>query len=464
MKKKILYLECASGISGDMTVASLLDLGADRDKLDRVLTSLQLEGFTYQVTRGLSHGMEGCDFDVILAPEGHHHPHHVEASTHDHSHGDHEHEHFHGDHEHEHSHGDHEHEHTHDHQHDHQHEHQHEHSHDGAEHAHAHVHAHEPHQHEHRNLASVYEVIDRGVMSDKARALAKKIFLIVAEAEAKAHGKPIDEVHFHEVGAIDSIVDIVAAAVCVDDLGIDECVVTGLSEGTGLVRCQHGDLPVPVPAVSEIAARYGIPLRIGNAKGEMVTPTGIAIVAALRTQTSLPEQFVIEKIGKGLGKRDFGFPNLLRSMIIRVEVDEGRVWVIESNIDDATGEQLGFAMEEILLAGAKDVHYVPCFMKKSRPAYLLRIIVSEDKLPQVEDAVFRNTTTIGLRKFPVQRTCLKRESVSVDLPCGTVEVKKCSWDGSVFYYPEYESVKTVSKASGVDFKTVFDQAKAGAAR
>ncbi len=440
MKKKMLYLECASGISGDMTVASLLDLGANRDKLDRVLTSLHLEGFSVQVTQSLSHGMAGCDFDVILAHEGHHHPHHAEASTHEHFHDDHEHEHHHGDHEHEHGH---------------------DHTHDEA--AHAHVHAHEPHQHEHRNLANVYEVIDRGVMSDKARALAKKIFLIVAEAEAKAHGKLIDEVHFHEVGAIDSIVDIVAAAVCIDDLGIEDCVVTGLSEGTGLVRCQHGDLPVPVPAVAAIAERYAIPLRIGNVKGEMVTPTGIAIVAALRTQTSLPELFVIEKIGKGLGKRDFGFPNLLRSMIISVEVDSGRIWVVESNIDDATGEQLGFAMEEILLAGAKDVHYVPCFMKKSRPAYILRIIVSEDKLSKVEDAVFRNTTTIGLRKFLVQRTCLTRENVSVHLPFGTVEVKKCSWDGSAFYYPEYESVKAVSKASGVDFKTVFDQAKAGVA-
>ncbi len=449
MKKKMLYLECASGISGDMTVASLLDLGASREKLDRVLTSLQLEGFTYQVTQGLSYGMEGCNFDVVLAQEGHHHAHHADASAADeHSHDDHIHAHHTQASAHEHHHG-------------HEHEQHHEHSHGKAE--HGHVHAHEPHQHEHRNLADVYEVIDRGDMSDKARTLAKKIFLIVAEAEAKAHGKPIDEVHFHEVGAIDSIVDIVAAAVCIDDLGIDECVVTGLSEGTGLVRCQHGDLPVPVPAVAEIAVRYAIPLRIGNAKGEMVTPTGIAIVAALRTQTSLPEQFVIEKIGKGLGKRDFGFPNLLRSMLISVEIDTERVWVIESNIDDATGEQLGFAMEALLSAGAKDVHYVPCYMKKSRPAYILRIIVSEDKLVQVEDAVFRNTTTIGLRKFPVQRICLKRESVSVDLPFGKVEVKKCSWDGSVFYYPEYESVKAVSKVSGVDFKTVFDQAKASAA-
>lgn len=425
MKTKMLYLECASGISGDMTVASLLDLGASREKLDRALRSLHLDGFEYNISRRQSYGMEGCDFDVVLEHDEHHHP---EEHGHEGHHGGHEPHHHHGN--------------------------------DVSE-APCHHHHHH-HHHEHRNLADVYAVIDRGEMSDNARTLAKKIFMIVAEAEAKAHGKPVSEVHFHEVGAIDSIVDIVAASVCFDDLGIGECVVTGLSEGSGLVRCQHGDLPIPVPAVAAISARYAIPLRMRNVSGEMVTPTGIAIVAALRTKTSLPEQFTIEKCGIGLGKRDFGFPNLLRSMVISEDVDEGRTWVVESNIDDATGEQLGLAMEAILNAGARDVHYVPCYMKKSRPAYVLRIIVTEDKLADIEDAVFRNTTTIGLRKYPVLRTCLKRESVSVQLPFGTVEVKQCSWNGGMFNYPEYESVKKLSQESGIDFKTVFDQAKAGA--
>ena len=415
MKSKMLYLECATGISGDMVVASLLDLGADRAKLDQVLRSLRLDGFDYAVTRGHSHGMEGCDFDVRLAAEEHHHD---PGHEHDHEHG-----------------------------HDHPHEHTHEHA------------------HEHRNLADVDAVIDRGDMSEAARALAKRIFRIVAEAEAKAHGKPVEEVHFHEVGAIDSIVDIVAAAVCLDDLGIVDCVVTGLSEGTGTVRCQHGDLPVPVPAVLNIATRHAIPLRIGSAKGEMVTPTGIAIAAAIRTCDALPETFTVERVGIGLGKRDFGFPNLLRSLLISAEtpaVPEG-LWMVETNIDDSTGEQLGLAMEAILKAGARDVHYVPCFMKKSRPAYLLRILAGEDRLADIESAVFRNTTTIGLRRHRVSRTCLEREMIRVELPCGTVEVKRCRWGGGVLHYPEYESVKRVAEASGVDFKTVFDQAKAGAA-
>ena len=486
MKRRMLYLEGASGISGDMVVASLLDLGADRAKLDHVLRSLHLEGFDYAVTRGRSHGMEGCDFHVRLAAEEHpHDPGHehgalgdralpresrktcclrgragspstplqaeaailrVATEEHHHDHDAHDHEH--------------DHEHAHDHEHPHEHEHEHEH-----EHAHGHVHEHDhEHAHEHRNLSDVHAVIDRGDMSEAARALAKRIFRIVAEAEAQAHGKPVDEVHFHEVGAIDSIVDIVAAAVCLDDLGLVDCVVTGLTEGTGTVRCQHGDLPVPVPAVLNIATRHAIPLRIGTAKGEMVTPTGIAIAAAIRTCGALPESFTIERCGIGLGKRDFGFPNLLRSLILTAgaEAEPEGLWMVETNIDDSTGEQLGLAMEAILSAGARDVHYVPCFMKKSRPAYLLRILADEDRLADVESAVFRTTTTIGLRRHRVSRTCLAREMIQVELPCGTVDVKRCRWDGGVLHYPEYESVKRVAEASGVDFKTVFDQAKAKA--
>ena len=165
----------------------------------------------------------------------------------------------------------------------------------------------------------MYEVIDRGEMTDRARELSRKIFRIVAEAEAAAHGCPVEEVHFHEVGALDSIVDIVSAAVLYDDLGITECVVTGLTEGTGFVHCQHGELPVPVPAVLNIAQANRIPLRLTDVKGEMVTPTGIAIAAALRTRNRLPESFLVEKIGIGLGKRDFGRPNLLRALLLREE-------------------------------------------------------------------------------------------------------------------------------------------------
>lgn len=401
---KRLYLEGSSGISGDMTVGALLDLGANREKLDAVLKSLHLEGFDYSVSRKSSRGIDGCDFDVILHEHEHHHEH------------EHEHEHHHHEHEHE-------------------------------------------HHHEHRNLNDVYAVIDRGEMTDRARALAKKIFLIVAEAESKAHGKPIEEVHFHEVGAIDSIVDIVSAAVLIDDLGITECAVTGLTEGTGSVHCQHGELPVPVPAVVNIAAAYSIPLRTSEVNGEMVTPTGIAIAAALRTQTALPREYTVTKVGIGLGKRDFGRANILRAMLLETAADPDRIFLLETNIDDCTGEQLGLALEKLMAAGARDAHFIPCFMKKNRPAYLLRVITDTAHLPEIERIIFESTTTIGLCKIPVERTVMQRETVELQLPSGTVRAKKCSWNGITRVYPEYESVKALAEKSGMDFQTVFEAAK-----
>ena len=250
-----------------------------------------------------------------------------------------------------------------------------------------------------------------------------------------------------------------AASVLIDDLGITDCVVTGLTEGTGFVRCQHGELPVPVPAVLNIAQAYSIPLRTTAIAGEMVTPTGIAIAAALRTRSSLPGEYLVSKVGIGLGKRDFGRANLLRAMLIEEKSDPEQIYVVECNIDDSTGEAFGYAMEKLLENGAKDVHFLPCFMKKNRPAYLLRAIVTETLLPKIETIIFETTTTIGLRKFPVERTCMQRETVNLTLPFGTVRAKKCVWNDVERCYPEYESIRQLSESSGIDFHTVFTQAK-----
>lgn len=277
----MLYIEGAAGISGDMTVGALLSLGADREKLKAVLDSLRLgDEFSCEITQKTSYGIAGTDFDVVLPCRRRHH-HDGHGCRHGQVHG----------------------------------------------HAH-HEHHHPERPHEHRNLADVEAVIDSGEMSDRARALAKKAFRYVAEAEAKAHGKPVGEVHFHEVGAIDSIVDIVSAAVLFDDLGETECVVTGLTEGSGTVTCAHGELPVPVPAVLNIAAATGVPLRTSDAKGECVTPTGIALAAAFRTRDSLPDAYRVLGVGTGLGKRDYGRPAILR--IMRIEaVSEGRWEIVQ---------------------------------------------------------------------------------------------------------------------------------------
>lgn len=302
MKK--LYLECNAGISGDMLVAALLDLGADRAKLDEALQSIPAKGFTYNISRVSKAGVDCCDFDVVLDAEHENHDHDMSflhgeaAAAHVHSH---EHEHCH----------DHEHEHCHEHHHDHDHEHEHEHD---------HVHVHTPHEHhhhhEHRGLKEVIEIINGTQMSEQARALALKIFDIIAKAEGKAHAVAKEDVHFHEVGAIDSIVDIVAIAVCFDSLGVDEVIVPELCEGRGTVRCQHGVLPVPVPATANIMQSFGLNVRLLPVQGEFVTPTGAAAAAALMTTDELPEQFKICAIGLGAGKRQYERPSILRALFI----------------------------------------------------------------------------------------------------------------------------------------------------
>lgn len=283
---------------------------------------------------------------------------------------------------------------------------------------------------------AVFAIIDRGEMTDGARQTAKKIFETVAAAEDKAHGCPIEEVHFHEVGAIDSIVDIIAIAVLTDDLGVKDVIVDGLNEGRGFVMCQHGSLPVPVPAVLNIAA-----------------------AAVLRTRDTLPASYKVLKTGIGLGKRDFGHANFLRAMIIEDADTDGKLYIIETNIDDSTAEELGMTMEKLFGAGAYDVHFEPCFMKKNRPAYMLRAIVPEKLLPTAENIIFANTTTIGLRKYAVERRCMEREIRPVAISAGTVLVKKCWTDGIVRYNPEYESVKALSEQTDIPFRKLYDEAR-----
>ena len=472
--ENILYLECNSGISGDMTVGALLDLGADRGALERALGSLGVGGYHLHFGRTKKCGLDAFDFDVHLeGVEGeHHHHHHEHEGEEEHGHGG-GHHHEHGDeahcHGHEeagphHKHGDEAHEHHH-HEHGpegHCHEHEeagHHHEH-GAE-AHCHVHGeaeHHHHPHVHRNYADICTIIDRLDSNARVKELAKRMFRIVAEAESKAHGLPIDQVHFHEVGAIDSIVDIIGVAVCLDNLGIDNVVVSPLAEGSGYVRCQHGVIPVPVPATANIAQAHGLTLRLTDNDGEMVTPTGAAIAAAVKTMDRLPASCRIVKTGMGAGKKDFKQANVLRAMILEIEESAGdQMWVMESNIDDCTGEMLGFAMEMILAAGAADVWATPIFMKKNRPAYMLSVLCREDKLEELETLMLTQTTTIGVRRYPVSRTIMDRRNETVSTRFGDARVKVCGYKGKQYFYPEYESVKTICREHGVDFRTAYDE-------
>jgi uncharacterized protein (TIGR00299 family) protein len=591
MKKK-LYLETYSGIAGDMFAAALLDLGADREALEKALRSIPAAGFDVKISRVQKAGIDCCSFDVLLdaahenhdhdmaylyGPEpeegeccgghgeghcGHHHHgegeccgghgeghcghhHHEEGECcggHGEGHcGHHHHEegeccggHGEGHCGHHHHHeeggccgghgeghcGHHHHEegeccggHGEGHCGHHHHEdaaqqggvlplesyeeaflsvnqpevreelpegsccgrhgegccgHHHHHEAEGGccgGHHHEHGHGCGHHHHEHRNLTDCLDIIDRTDMTDSARALARKIFTIIGEAEAKAHSKPLEEVHFHEVGAVDSIVDIVAAAVLFDSLGVSEVIIPALYEGTGTIRCQHGVLPVPVPAVMNIISAYDIPLQITGARGEYVTPTGAAIAAALRTDSALPAAFRVVKTGLGAGKRDYKErTNILRAVLIEEteSPDKDAIVKLESDLDDCTGEILGYTLEKLMNAGALDVHYTPIFMKKNRPGWEITVLCRPEKKDVMEEILFSETTTIGIREFEnVSRTVLAREEKEIETPFGPALAKVVSHQGKTYVYPEYDSVKALAEKTGVPLKVIYSAVKNG---
>lgn len=276
-----LYLECNSGISGDMFVAAMLDLGANKDKLQHCLRSIPISGFDIQISKVIKSGLEACDFAVILDK--------------DHENYDHDMQYLHG----------------------------HEtHLHPLQSQNHEQPHSCEqPHANATRGIMEIFKIIEASDISERAKKLAKRIFTIIAESEAKAHGVPIEQVHFHEVGAVDSIVDIIAAAVCMDDLNFEEVIIPVLCEGYGSVRCRHGLLPIPVPAVSNILTKYHLNLRVTDVEGELVTPTGAAIAAAIITRSELPKESVIRKIGIGAGKREYSCVSVLRAFDIEEEIN-----------------------------------------------------------------------------------------------------------------------------------------------
>ena len=540
---KTLYLETSSGISGDMFVAAMIDLGADPEALERALNSIPTDGFMVEISSVKKSGIACCDFNVILdaahenhdhdmaylygpapvssaAPqeeahhchchedeeahhchchedeeahhchchedeEAHHcHCHEDEEAPHCHCHEDEEahHCHCHEDEEahHCHCHEDEEAHHCHCHEdeeahHCHCHEdeeahHCHCHDEEEAHHCHGHGgeephHHHEHHHHHGRHLAEILDIIDATDMTDSAKALAGKMFHIVAEAESLAHHMPLEEVHFHEVGAIDSIVDIIAAAVTFDSLGITDVIIPCLTEGRGTVRCQHGVLPVPVPATMNIIEAYDMPLTIMEAKGEYVTPTGAAIAAAICTTHQLPKAFRIVATGLGAGKRAYTErTNILRAYLIEgnaMEEGKDEIVKLETDIDDSTGEALGYTIDRLMQAGALDVHYSPVYMKKNRPAWELTVICKKSRMEELEDIIFKETTTIGIREFPsVMRSILHRNQKQVETPFGIAEVKEVALPGERRFYPEYESVKAIAEKEHLPFAEVYHLVKA----
>ncbi len=413
----ILYLECESGISGDMTVAALLDLGADEEVLMKALDSIPVCGYSVEITRVKKAGIDCCDFNVILDAEHENHDHDMEY--------------LHG------------------------HE-----NHNVNKHMHGHD-FHAGHHHVHRGMAEIRDIINNTAMTENARGLALRIFNIVAVAESKAHNVPVEQVHFHEVGAVDSIVDVIATAVCIDNLGVSRVVIPKLVEGKGTIRCQHGILPIPVPAVANIVADNKLCIEFVDVHGEFVTPTGAAIAAAVKTDDRLPKRCRIKKLGIGAGKRNYERPSMLRAMIIEEQIEEQKeaeeaIYKLETNIDDCTGEALGYLMECLFENGARDVHYHPVFMKKNRPGWQVNVICEATNVERLENIIFRETTTIGIRKIRLERNTLDRQVVTIDTELGKADIKICTLpDGEKRYYPEYESVARLCKEHDIAYMDMY---------
>ena len=420
MKQRILYLDCFSGISGDMMIGALLDIGASEDALREGLSQLPIGAeYRLSIEKTYPSGIGGTSFDVHLEPRGHGH-------SHDHS--------------------DHNHDHNHDHDHDHNHDHDHGHGHHHGHHDHGHADTHG------RSYVDIVNMIRSSPLPERIVTRAIAVFRAIGEAEAAVHGKTLEEVHFHEVGAVDSIVDIVGAAIALENLAIDRIVVSVISDGSGTIRCQHGVIPVPVPAVVKMLEGTDIPFRPGTADTELVTPTGLGLAKTLAdSYGSMPDMRIL-RVGYGLGKRDIGRLNALR--VFLGESREAEVpgmdsaAVLECSIDSTTPEDLAYAAEILMASGALDVTMIPAHMKKGRSGILLQVMCRPEDTERVAELMFRHTGTVGIRTRISDRYVMDRRWEPVETPYGVIRVKKVSWGDITRAYPEYEDLKSVAKSSG----------------
>jgi len=449
---RIAYLECFSGISGDMFMGALIDAGVPPEVFIRTVEALGVDA-RLEIRRVDRSGISATKVDVIAAGEKELPREEFwakEQAEHD---------------EHTHAHS-----HSHEAEHSHPHAEAHSHSHD-PEHgrAHSHVHNHESgdshsHAHPHRGLSEIREIINKAGISQSAKERAIRIFEALGAAEAKVHNSDIEKIHFHEVGAIDAIVDIVCAAVGAEELGVDEWVCSPLNVGGGTVVCAHGTFPIPAPATLELLKHA--PVYSGEIQKELVTPTGAAIVSVLVSRFSQFPAIKPEKSGYGAGSRDFkGVPNVVRLTIgeaaqmdaLPARMEE--ITILEANVDDMTPQIFGYVMERALALGALDVFGTAVQMKKNRPGMLLTVLCPPEKKPALTRLIFAETTTLGVRMRQESRAVLARRHVNVRTQWGEVRMKLANLNGHVSNYaPEYEDCRRIAEARQVPLKTVMQEA------
>lgn len=434
---KTLYLDCVSGISGDMLLAALIDLGADTAYIKQELQKLPIDEFDLWVEEVDKRGIMAKKLYIRL-PEaaenehGHHHNHH-------HHHG-HDHDHHHHDHDH--------------HHHDHDHGHSHDHGHDHEGH----------HHHEHRKASLILDMIRESDLPQRVKQRSLAIFEAIAVAEGKIHGIDPAEVHFHEVGAMDSIIDTIGICLAMENLGVDQIHASPVPTGFGKVRMAHGLYPIPAPATAELLK--GIPLAKSHVQGELTTPTGAGVLRALATHFGPLESFVAEQIGYGAGTKDFETPNVIRAVLgTKVEqdkpvTDRETVHVLEAQLDDCTAEALGYVMERVLERGALDVYFTPVQMKKNRPGTLLTVLCLPQQSDELEDLLLIETTTFGVRKSVWTRKILQREIITVETSFGAVRMKiGRAQDRILQATPEYEDVARIARENNVPFLEVYRAAE-----
>lgn len=416
---KILYYDCFCGISGDMNLAALIDLGVPKEYLMQELSKINLNSeYKIKIKRSAKLGITGTRVDVILKDKLDDKTYILEQTLHRHTY---EHSLYNSNGE--------------------------QHQAENNEHN---------HEHHHRNLKDIERIINSSDLSDKVKKLSLDMFMKVAEAEAKVHGKTLYEVHFHEVGAIDSIVDMVGAAICLDYLKVDKIIASPVQVGGGFVKCAHGLMPVPAPATVEILKN--IPINAGMVQFETTTPTGAAILAANVEEFTQKVDFSIKKIAYGIGHRDLEIPNVLRVYLGEKENTEKveEQYILETNIDDMNPELYGYVEEKLFEVGALDVFKTPIFMKKGRPGIKLSVLTNEKVKKDVLNVIFEETTSIGVRKYKVEKIMLNREFAKVKTEYGDITIKKSYYKGKlVKYKPEYEECKTIAKEKNIPIDKIY---------
>lgn len=390
--RKVLYYDCFSGISGDMNLGAMLDLGVDSDYLREELKKLNLSGYQLKVYQDQRKGITGTRVEVVVALD-----HHV--------------------------------------------------------------------SHSHRNLRDIRQIVEESALSEQVKEWSLEIFARLAEAEARVHGQSIDEMHFHEVGAVDSIVDVVGAAICREKLGIDKIVFSPIEVGGGFVECAHGRLPVPAPATAELL--QGVPITSQSCSGELTTPTGAAIAVTFAEEFTTKKNFRVLKVGYGVGERDNeDIPNILRVFLGEIEEnaslqEEGKkVVVVETNIDDMSPEAYEYVMEKLFEGGALDVYFTPVIMKKGRPATKISVLCWDEDTEKISEILFQETTTLGVRKYQVERRVMNRKKITVQTPYGNVEVKLgLLGDKLVKFKPEYEQCRRIARERKLSLSEVYEMVK-----